>query len=552
MKKAVYIFCFCFFIIFLVYPLFYVLSQSFYFDNKFTFKIISSVIQNPVMRKSILNSFLLGIFTVVLSSLIGIPLSFLFFRYSFPGKNFFRILLFLPLIGSPFVGAIGMRQILSRFGSINLILLKMNLIKTPISWIGSGFLGILILQTLHLYPIMFLNMSATLNNFDISLEETSYNLGANFWQTFRKITFPLLLPGYFAAASIIFIWAITDLGTPLVFEFRELISVQIFNNLKDINTNPSGYGLVVIILLITLSLFIYTKKYIERTPYTTGKIITEITKRKLKRKNLLFIYLSLSLLLFISLLPHISIILNSFSKRWFFTILPSEYTSEFYKIVFSHRLTKTGILNSLILSSFATFIDIFLGFTIGYFLVRSNFKGKNLLDILVMAPLVLPGIILAFGYLTSFSNTLIDPIKNPFFLLTISYSIRRLPYLVRTTYSSFQQISENLEEASYSCGANTLTTFRKIIFPLTTPGLFAGGILVFAFSLMEVSSSLILATREKFYPIAKVIYILAGRITDGPNVACALGVLGIFLVGISFFISTKIVSKKIGEFFRIG
>jgi len=141
--------------------------------------------------------------------------------------------------------------------------------------------------------------------------------------------------------------------------------------------------------------------------------------------------------------------------------------------------------------------------------------------------------------------------KNPTFLLVLSYSIRRLPYLVRSSYSMFQQLNENLEEASYNLCASHFFTFRKIIIPLISPGLFAGGILVFAFSMLEVSSSLILSFKPKFYPIAKVIYELAGRVTDGPYIASALGVLGMILIGICFIISSKIISRKIGEFFRI-
>ena len=552
MKKFLFIFCFAFLVVFLIIPIFYILLNSFCVNNKFSFQIFKIIFSNYLLRESIINSFILGIVVVILTTIIGVPLAFLFFRYNFPGKNTFRTLFFLPLIVSPFVGAIGMRQILSRFGSLNLLLMKLKIIHHPVSWIGSGFLGIVILETLHLFPIMFLNISASLNNFDISCEEASYNLGANFWQTFKNITFPLILPGYFAASSIIFIWAITDLGTPLVFEFPELISVQIFNNLTDINTNPTGYGLVVIVILLTVVFFIFTKRYIEKTPYVSQRPTFKFEEKKLEGKKLLFVYIPIVSLLFISLLPHISIILTSFSKKWFFSILPSEYTGRFYKLVFFHRLTKRGIFNSFFYSSLSTLIDIFLGFSIGFLLARTKFKGKNILDILSMLPLAIPGIIIAFGYFTTFSDTILNPRQNPVFLLIISYSIRRLPYLVRSTYSSFQQISENLEEASYNLGANTFLTFRKITIPLVSPGLFAGGILTFSFSLLEVSSSLILAVRERFYPISKVIYTLAGRVVDGPYVASALGVLGMILVGISFAVSSKVVAKRVGEFFRIG
>lgn len=552
-KKYLIFFIISFFLIgFLIYPIFYIFLQTFFHEGKFTLELFKIVLTNYVIRKSILNSFILGFIVVLTTTIIGVPLAFIFDRLNFKGKSFLRVLFLLPMISSPFVGAIGIKQVLSRFGSLNIFLIHLGIIKNPVTWLGSGFLGIIILQTLHLFPIMFLNVSSSLNNFDISTEEASYNLGGGFLQTFFKITFPLILPGYFSACSIIFIWSITDLGTPLVFEFSNLISIKIFNSLKDINTNPAGYVLVFLLLFLTFTLFIFTKKYIEKTSYTTGKTQTQIIEKQAKGRKLFLLYFLLLLILFISLIPHFSLILYSFSKKWFFSVLPEKYTTEYYKIVFSHRLTKIGILNSLIYSSLSTTIDVFLGFLIGYILVRWKIRGKGFLDILSMIPLVIPGIIFAFGYVATFSNTILDPKNNPVFLIILSYSLRRLPYLVRTTHASFLQLSENLEEASYSLGADNITTFKNIVFPLVSPGLFAGGILAFAFSLMEVSCSLILAIREKFYPISKVIYTLAGRVTDGPNVACGLGVIGMVITGISLFISIKIFSKKIGEFFRIG
>ncbi|HOL21715.1 MAG TPA: iron ABC transporter permease [bacterium] len=550
--KLIYTFCLAFLGYFILYPIVHIILNSFTVEKHISIAIFKTALGNYVIRRSIINSFLLGIAVVLSTSTIGIPLAFLFTRYRFPGRNVFRAFCFLPLIASPFVGAIGMTQILSRFGSLNILLMKAGILKHPVSWLGSGLLGIFILETLHLYPIMFLNISASLNNFDIASEEASYNLGASFSQTFRRIIFPLILPGYFAAASIIFIWTLTDLGTPLVFEYRELLAVQIFNSIKDINLNPQGYTLVFLVILITILLFTLTKRYITRHPYTTERTPAGFTERTLRGKNLFSVYILLLILLSFSLLPHISIILCSVSKKWFFTVLPSEYTGEFYHTVFTHQLTKTGIFNSLFLSGLSTIVDIFMGFTIGFILARTKIKGKNLLDVLAMLPLAIPGIVMAFGYFTLFLNTFLDPRNNPYILLIVSYSIRRLPYLVRSTYSSFQQLNESVEEASYSLGADTLTTFRKITLPLVSPGLFAGGILAFSFSVMEVSSSIILAVREKHYPIAKVIYTLAGRVTDGPYVACALGVLGMALVGLSYYISSRLVAKRIGEFFRIG
>src|SRR5207245_4605564 len=119
-----------------------------------------------------------------------------------------------------------------------------------------GFWGIVILQVLNLYPIIFLNLSAAMANVDPSLLESAQNLGASGWRLFRTITLPLILPGYFAGAVIVFIWAFTDLGTPLIFGFSRLVPVQIFDAINDLNTNPIGYALVVFVLLLTLALFL--------------------------------------------------------------------------------------------------------------------------------------------------------------------------------------------------------------------------------------------------------------------------------------------------------
>ena len=552
MKRLLFSVCLAFLFLFLVFPLGQVVYRAFFFGGAFSTAVFKAIAGNLVVRESVINSLVLSFLTVGAATLIGLPLAFLFSRYTFPGRDILRPLFFLPMLVSPFIGAIGMRQILSRFGSLNLLLMKAHILSHPVSWLGSGFWGILIIETLHLYPIMFLNLSAALNSFDAGYEEASASVGASSRQTFRYITFPLLLPGYFAAASIVFVWTLTDLGTPLVFEFTRLIPVQIFNALTDINVNPAGYGMVVIVTAIVLLLFWFTKRMIEQTPFTTQKSQFLVREQKAGRLRCALAYGSIAVVLFCSLLPHAAVILTSVAGRWFFSVLPTAYTGEFYRTALSHHLTKTGLLNSVVYSGASTFLDLVLGCVIGFLLVRSTLKGKNVLDLLAMLPLAVPGVVLAFGYISCFSNTLLDPRNNPVPLLIISYSIRRLPYLVRATHAGFLYIHPSMEEASYGLGANGLTTFRRIVLPLLKSGLFAGAVLTFAFSVLEVSSSLILAMRERYYPLAKTIYLLAGRITDGPYVAAALGVIGMAALGIALGIASRVSGRGMGEFFRTG
>ncbi len=550
---SIVVFIFAFFFVFFLYPLFYVFIKSFYIGGKITFNFFPIIFSNSVLRSSIFNSFEIALFTTILTSLLALPISFMSVKFTFKFKSVLQSLLLVPLILPPFVGAIGMKKIFARMGAFNLLLLKLGLISTPIDWFGDGgFLGVIILETLHLYPIMYLNLVAALSNIDPTMEEVAKSIGASKFKIFKDITVPLALPGFFAGAAIVFIWAFTDLGTPLIFDFYKTIPVQIFHMLTDINENPLGYVLVVLIIIITLMFFLLTKKVFGKKKY---EIISKgiVRKNEIEIKGVkkgLFIAYSIFLIT-VALLPHIGVLLVSLSKSWFGTILPTKYTLSHFSTIFHNNMTMVSIKNSLFYSSFSTILDIFLGIIIGYILIRTKIKGRDIIDSFVMLPLALPGIVLAFGYLSSFSGTVIDPRINPVPLLIISYGIRRLPYIVRSVYAGFQQLSKFMEEASYGLGAGKIFTFRKITLPLISANILAGALLCFAYAMLEVSDSLILALREKFFPITKTIYILFNSVSGGFYIASALGILGMFILTIAIIIGGKILGKKFGEMFRI-
>ena len=256
-----------FFIGFMLYPLVFVFSNAFFTAEGFSLVYFKLMMTSPNYTTILANSINLGLTVTLLTTLLSLPLAFLLVRYDFPGKVLLNGLILIPLVLPPFVGAIGMRQLLARFGSVNLLLLQMGVIDQPIDWLGGGFAGVIVLEVLHLYPIMYLNLAAALANVDPSLEEAARNMGASGFKLFRTVTFPLMLPGYFAGAIIVFIWAFTDLGTPLVFEYRELISVQIFDLVTDLHQNPMGYAFVVAVIVITLLFFYVSKRLIGGNGY---------------------------------------------------------------------------------------------------------------------------------------------------------------------------------------------------------------------------------------------------------------------------------------------
>ena len=541
-----------FFALFLFYPLWYAFVQSLVVDGRLTFAFYELMVTSPVYQEAILNSFRLGMITTIATTLLSLPLAFLLVRYDFAGKGFVNGLILVPMVLPPFVGAIGMKQMFARFGSINLLLLDLGLIDQPIDWFGGGgFVGVVILEVLHLYPIMYLNIAAALANVDPSLEDAARNMGSSGFRLFRTVTFPLMLPGYFAGAIIVFIWAFTDLGTPLIFNYRQVVAVEIFNSIEDINENPMAYALVVFVLLLTVFFFYLSKATLGNRRYemiARGSIHSG--SRRASRGMTLMIYAAMLSLTGLAMIPHASVFLTSVAERWFMTVLPEETTGRFYAMVFEHPMSLSSIEMSLVLSVLSTTLDIGLGIAIAYLLTRTRIPYKGVLDAMAMLPLALPGLVLAFGYLAGYSGTFLDARHYPVPLLVIAYAVRRLPYMVRAAYAGFQQTSITLEEAARNLGASRLRTLFQITFPLILANLVAGGILCFAFAMLEVSDSLILALKDEYYPITKAIYALMGRIADGAFLASAMGVFGMVLLIASLFLAGRFLGRRMGELFR--
>ena len=538
--------------VFLFYPLGYVFREAFFSGKGFSPAFFVSFFASPVGREAVLNSLALAVATTVLATLLAMPLALVGVRYRFPAKGLLTGLLLVPLIMPPFVGAIGMRQVLARFGSANLLLLQSGIISSPVDWLGSAkFWGVVAVEVLHLYPIMYLNLAAALANVDPSLEEAGRNMGSSGWRLFRRVTLPLMMPGVFAGATIVFIWAFTDLGTPLVFGYRRVLAVQIFDRVTDLSDNPEGYAIVVVVIVLTLLAFLVGKRLFGRKVYETltkgGAAAAEHRAGPLGTLLILALFIGV---VAIACVPHAAVVLTSVQDKWFMTILPESYTWTHYTEALGHKLTVPSISNSILFSSMSTVVDVVLGVAIAYVLVRRRFPGSDALDALVMLPLAVPGLVLAFGYVACFSGTRLDPRINPVPLLVIAYAVRRLPYMVRAACAGLQQISVTLEEAAVNLGSTTLRSLRRVTLPLVSANLIAGGILAFSFAMLEVSDSLILATKEDFFPITKAIYQLLARPDDGAFLASALGVWAMVFLGLSLMTAGVLLGRRMGQVLR--
>ena len=559
LSKLVFFFSIGFFGLFFVWPIGEILRGAFVgSDGRFTFDFISEVFRNPIYVEGLWNSLQMGVWSTLLAATIAIPLAWISDRFLFPGKSLLSSLLLVPMILPPFVGAIGIKQILGQQGALNAFLESTGVMDPshPIDWLGESRLwGIILLNALHLYPVLYLNVIAALANVDPAMEEAAVNLGCTGFRKFRRITLPLIMPGIFAGGPIVFIWSFTELGVPLMFDFTRITSVQIFQGIKDIGGNPFPFALVAVLLASTLLLYAVSRFFFGQNSHA---MMAKATSQGGPRKAGWFVgWLCTSLFSLVTLLailPHIGVVMVAFSSDWYHSILPNGLTLSHFESALGHNLTLCSIQNSLKYASLATILDLILGVAIAYVVTRTQLPGRQILDAMAMLPLAVPGLVLAFGYLAMTQEgqlfAALNPTIDPLVILVIAYSVRRLPYVVRSAAAGFQQTSITLEEAAHNLGCPPFKTLRKITLPLIAANLLAGGLLAFSFAMLEVSDSLILAQKQQDFPITKAIYELFQLLGEGRYIASAFGVWTMIFLAITLTGASLLLGKKLGSLFR--
>ena len=343
-----------FFAAFFLWPILEILKGGFIdADGRLTFSYLTALLADPTYLAGLRNSFFLACAATLLALLIALPLAFVTDRFRFPGKGLFGSLILVPMILPPFVGAIGIRQIFGQYRApLNalLIALRVEPHGWTFDWIAANqFWGIAIIDAFSLYPLIYLNAIAGLANIDPAMEEAAQNLGCTGFRRFRKITLPLIMPGLFAGGTIVFIFAFTDLGTPLIFDYSKVASVQIYYGLKDIGGNPFPYPpgrrrrSPVSVLLYGIGRGIFGRSPLVMSTKATGSE----GARALPRGRAWLCTAFFTAVTGCAVLPHLGVILVAFSRDWYGTVLPHRWTLDNFHLALGHDLTVPAIANSL-------------------------------------------------------------------------------------------------------------------------------------------------------------------------------------------------------------
>lgn len=544
-RAALAFLCFALLIVFLIVPVATVIYVAFKDPQSGALTLVNfaDFFRNDLFMRSLVNSIWVSAMSVVLATLFAMPLAYITMRFEFRGAILVQTLGVLPLIMPPFAGAVAMQLLFGRNGSVNLLLGDWFDINIPFM---EGLNGVIFLQAIHYFPFILLNVSASLSNIDRSMEESAQNLGSSGFRLFRRIVFPLAMPGYIAGASLVFIKVFDDLATPLLLNVKEMLAPQAYLRITSVGiADPMGYVICVVLIVVSLgSMYAATFATRGRDYATTQRGGGGLARRAMRTRDKIMAWAVILFILALVLAPQVGLALLSFATVWSFSPLPDGYTFAHYIRVFGDSWGY--IYNTLLYSTLAGVIAVIVGSLIAYLVQRSDVRGRMWLDYVAMSALAVPGVVIGIGYLRTFYNV---PLPNGqalatfWFTIVIALAIRRLPYALRASTASLQQISPQLEEAAENLGANKRRVARRILLPLMSGGMLAGFITAFATASVELSATMMLVQSSADAPLAYGLYVFmqspAGR---GPG--AALGVIAVLIVGTCTFISHMLAARE--------
>jgi iron(III) transport system permease protein len=533
-----------FLLLFLVLPVGRVFHAAFVdADGAPTLGHFAAFFSQGLMKEAFFNSLAVALLSALFAALIALPLAYFTVRFEFRGALLIHTLGVLPLIMPPFVGAVALQLIFGRSGTVNLLLGEWLGITLPIM---EGLNGLVFVEAIHYFPFILMNLTVALRNIDGAMEEAALNLGCRGLRLFMRVIFPLAAPGFVAGASLVFVKVFDDLGTPLVMGQTNLLAPQAYLRITQVGLeDPLGYVVSVIMIGFSILAMALSARALAGRDYATlQKGGSSIRRRRLTPLGSALAYGYIGLVLLLALSPHIGVLLLSFAKVWSFAPLPDAYTLAHYATVFQD--SGGMIRNTLVYCGLAALLDVVLGVTIAYLMLRTKLPARRWLDWIATASLAVPGIVLAIGYLRLFKGLTLPGtevlLTGTWVMIMIAYAVRRLPYALRSCVAALQQVHASLEEAAQNLGATSLRTIRRVVVPLMAGGILAGFVTSFITAAVELSATILLVSADSQAPMSYGIYLymqsVAGR---GPG--AALGVMAIAVVALGTWASHRVVER---------
>ncbi|RNB87318.1 iron ABC transporter permease [Brevibacillus fluminis] len=535
---------------YVIYPLFETFIASIKVDEQITFKNYLKFfsLEHTANLEALWTSIYISVLSVITCGIVGVGLAFLLERYEFPGRKILSVLALVPMALPPLIGVLSFTFLYGESGIVPRALKELfHLQQVPFSL--KGIWGVLVVHTFTMYTYFFMTAQAAIRGLDPSLEEAAASLGANRFTIWRRVIIPMLTPAIVASSLLVFMIAMASYTAPLIFGIDRTMTMQIYlartNGDLDMAATQSTILSVVSIAFLLIMRWYQGARNYQNMSKGISVHRTEIKSQAGKYISMLLSFIATLILM----LPILVLVLISFSVdgTWTVQILPPQYTASHYMDLFTDSKTWKPIANSLKLSLIAVVGIIIFGVAAAYAMVRLRFRGKTLMDALIMLPWALPGTVVAINLIAAFNQPTVfsfgQVLIGTFWILPLAYFVRHLPLVFRSTSATLMQMDGSVEEAARNLGASWWYSFRRVVFPMALGGVLAGALLAYVQCIGEFVASILIFTTSTT-PLSVAVFQRMYNFEFGT--ACAYGVLQIIVIIVVLFIAQKLTGDKAG------
>lgn len=507
----------CLLLLFLAYPLFMIIRQAFFnSDGLFSLENFSKFFSKSYYFSTIFNSVKIGASVTVCALILGTLLSYFYSFYRLKGARVLYIFCVLCTMSAPFLGAYSWVLMCGRNGIVTKILTAVFGRS-----IGSiyGFGGIVFVQSLKLFPLVFIYMNGAFKNIDNSLLEAAANLGCTGVKRFLRITMMLSMPTILAVALLVFMRSFSDFGVPLLIgEGYRTFTVELYNQyLGETGTNHNFAAAISVIAIIITALIFFLQKWSARKFDFSVNSLHPAERKRASGISGAAIHVFAYLLVCVAFLPQVYIIISSF-RNYSGQVVKDGFSLNNYISAFQKGLLGY-IWNTVRLGVSSLCVIIVLAIFIAYLVVRRKSVVNQAIDTLSMIPYIIPGSVIGIAMILAFNRKPLV-LSGTVAIMVIAICVRRMPYTIRSSVAILQQIPTSLEEASISLGASKMKSFFRITVPAMSSGIISGAIMSWVAIITELSSAIILYN-SKTITLTLATYININRGVDGVATACA-------------------------------
>jgi iron(III) transport system permease protein len=477
-----------FLVMFVLFPLFKIFQLSFVDEGRFSLKIFQGLMAETYNRAPFVNSIILGFWVAIIGTVIGFFYAYAITRVDLPWKKFFKVAATFPIIAPPFMMSLSMILLFGRQGFISKYLLH-NLIEFQIY----GFNGLLIVEVLTYFSTAYLTLYGVLQAIDPALEDAALDLGASKGKVFRSITLPLAIPGIASAILLVFTQSLADFGNPMILAGNyQILAVQAYLRITGQYDLKGGAGLALFLLFPSLIAFVLQKYWVSRKSYVTVTGKPSSGRIKVDSPFMKYSIFGICLLLTgVVFLFYGMVIYGSFVKIWGAN---NALTLANYHHVFI--VSWEFIKDTLFLATVSTPIAGILAMIIAFLVVRKNFPGRRLMELISLLTFAVPGTVVGIGYILAFNEpvrifkqlAILPCLTGTAWIIILVFVFRNLAVGVQTGIAELQQIDPCIEEASTDLGADSAVTFRRITLPLISPAFYSGLAFTFVKCMTAISA----------------------------------------------------------------